>query len=40
MSKFEEIIFSQISPNLKDIPSSPDLVSLIDSISKAVRGNK
>jgi hypothetical protein len=40
MSKFEEIIFSQISPNLKDIPSSPDLVSLIDSISKAIRGSK
>lgn len=37
MSKFEEIIFSQISPNLKDVPSSPDLASLIDSISKAFK---
>lgn len=37
MSKFEEIIFSQISPNLKDIPNSPDIVSIIDGISKAVK---
>lgn len=38
LSKFEDIIFSQISPNLKDIPNSPDLVSIIESISKAVKG--
>lgn len=37
LSKFEDIIFSQISPNLKDVPTSPDLVSIIDVISKATR---
>ena len=37
MHKFEDIIFSQISPNLKDIPTSPDLVSLIDGLSKSIR---
>lgn len=37
MLKFEEIIFSQISPNLKDVPNSPDLVSLIEGISKAIK---
>jgi len=37
MSKFEEIIFSQISPNLKDVPNSPDIVSIIDGISKAIK---
>jgi len=37
MNKFEEVIFSQISPNLKDIPSSPDLVSLLNGISKVIK---
>lgn len=37
LSKFEDIMFSQISPNLKDIPTSPDLASIIDSISKSIR---
>lgn len=37
LSKFEDIIFSQISPNLRDVPTSPDLVSLIDGISKATK---
>lgn len=37
LAKFEDIIFSQISPNLKDVPSSPDLMSLVENISKAIK---
>lgn len=37
LSKFEDIIFSQISPNLKDVPNSPDIMSLIENISKAIK---
>ena len=34
VSKFEEIIFSKISPNMKTIPTSPDVISLVEKIAK------
>jgi len=37
MNKFEEIVFAQISPNLKDIPSSPDIISIINGITKSAK---
>jgi len=37
LSKFEDIIFSKISPNLKDVPDLPNVITLIESLSKAIR---
>jgi len=37
ISKFEDIIFSKISPNMKTIPTSPDIVSLIEKITKIIK---
>lgn len=37
LSKFEDIIFSKISPNLKDVPDLPNIITLIESLSKAVK---
>lgn len=35
--KFDEIIFSRISPNLKDIPDHPNIVSIVEAFSKAIK---
>lgn len=35
--KFEEIVFSKISPNLKDIPDSPSVIALVEGIAKAIK---
>jgi hypothetical protein len=35
--KFDEIIFSKISPNLKDIPDYPNIVYLVEGIMKAIK---
>lgn len=37
IAKFEEIIFSKISPNMKTIPTSPDVVSIIEKIAAIVK---
>ncbi|MFZ3054245.1 MAG: hypothetical protein WA099_12675 [Sulfuricurvum sp.] len=37
IAKFEDIIFSKISPNMKTIPTSPDLISLVEKIAKIVK---
>jgi hypothetical protein len=37
LSKFEEIVFSKISPNLKDIPDSPSVIALVEGIAKAMK---
>lgn len=37
ISKFEEIIFSKISPNMKTIPTSPDVVSIVEKIAKIIK---
>lgn len=37
ISKFEEIIFSKISPDMKTIPTSPDVISLVEKIAKIVK---
>ena len=36
ISKFEDIIFSKISPNMKTIPTSPDVISLVEKIAKVI----
>lgn len=37
IAKFEEIIFSKISPNMKTIPTSPDVVSIVEKIAKIIK---
>lgn len=37
ISKFEDIIFSKISPDMKTVPTSPDVVSLIEKIAKIIK---
>jgi len=37
ISKFEEIIFSKISPNMKTIPTSPDVISLVEKVAKIIK---
>lgn len=37
LAKFEEIIFSKISPNLKDVPDLPNVTTIIESLSKAIK---
>lgn len=37
LAKFEEIVFSKISPNLKDIPDSPSVIALVEGIAKAMK---
>ncbi|MDD3770349.1 MAG: hypothetical protein PHV10_07060 [Sulfuricurvum sp.] len=36
IDKLEEIIFSKISPDMKQVPVAPDLVSIIEKILKAI----
>lgn len=38
LSKFENIVFSEISPNLKDMPNLPDIVLLAERITKIIKG--
>jgi len=37
LSRFEDIVFSKISPNLKDVPDLPSAISLIEGLSKAIK---
>lgn len=37
ISKFEDIIFSKISPNMKTIPTSPDVISLVEKVAKIIK---
>ena len=39
IERLEEIIFSRISPEIKQSPTAPDLASIIDKIIKAIKGN-
>lgn len=39
IERLEEIIFSRISPEIKQSPTAPDLASIIDKIIKAFKGN-
>lgn len=39
IERLEEIIFSKISPEIKQNPTAPDLASIIDKIIKAIKGN-
>lgn len=39
IERLEEIIFSRISPEIKQSPTAPDLASIIDKIIKALKGN-
>ncbi len=39
IERLEEIIFSRISPELKQSPTAPDLASIIDKIIKVIKGN-
>ncbi|MDD2639683.1 MAG: hypothetical protein PHS65_01695 [Arcobacteraceae bacterium] len=38
IEKLEEIIFSKITPDLKQSPMAPDIASIIDKIIKAIKG--
>lgn len=37
ISKFEDIVFSKISPNMKTIPTSPDVISLVEKVAKIIK---
>lgn len=39
IERLEEIIFSRISPDIKQSPTAPDLASMIDKIIKAIKGS-
>lgn len=39
IERLEEIIFSRISPDIKQSPTAPDFASIIDKIIKAIKGN-
>ncbi|WP_310440142.1 hypothetical protein [Sulfuricurvum sp.] len=37
LERFEEVVFSKISPNLKDVPDLPNIITFVESFSKAIK---
>jgi hypothetical protein len=37
LEKFEEIVFSRISPNLQDVPNIPNVMDLVDGLGKVLK---
>lgn len=37
IEKFEDIIFSKISPNMRTIPTSPDMISLVEKVVNIIK---
>jgi hypothetical protein len=37
LEKFEDIVFSKISPNLQDMPNIPNVMDLVDGLGKAIK---